>query len=61
MRFQTVEEYKNEIARVDAAMEATTSKYLKRDFSKYKKRLVIEMRRCAYEARQQKEQQGSGE
>lgn len=54
MRFQTVEEYTKEIARVDAAMASTTSQYLKRDLYKYKKRLVSEKQRCAYEVRKQK-------
>ena len=46
MRFQTVEEYKKEIARVRAAMDKTDSAYLRRDYGKYIKRLEKEMRGC---------------
>ena len=44
MKFETVEEYKKEIERVEKAMKSTNSFCLHRDYSKYKKRLEIEMR-----------------
>lgn len=44
MRFQTVEEYEKEIARVQAAMDKTDSEFLRRDYGKYMKRLQKEMR-----------------
>lgn len=44
MRFNTAEEYKKEIARVQAAMQSTSSPCLLRDYGKYMKRLQKEMR-----------------
>ena len=45
MQFRTEEEYKKEIARVQAAIDSTNSDFLRRDYGKYKKRLEKEMRR----------------
>ena len=44
MRFNTAEEYSKEIARVQAAMQSTSSPCLRRDYGKYMKRLKKEMR-----------------
>lgn len=43
-RFDTVAEYKQEIARVQAAIDKTDSPCLRRDYGKYIKRLQKEMR-----------------
>ena len=43
-RFDTVAEYKHEIARVQAAIDKTDSICLRRDYGKYMKRLQKEMR-----------------
>ena len=45
MRFETVEEYKKEIARVQAAIDSTWSEFLRRDYGKYMKKLKKEIRR----------------
>ena len=42
-RLVTVEDYRVEIARVEKAIEKTTSKYIKRDYGKYLKRLRNEL------------------
>lgn len=46
-RFDTVAEYKREIARVQAAIDKTDSLCLRRDYCKYLKRLQKEMRGLA--------------
>ena len=43
---RTIGEIKNEIARVQAALATTKSEHLKRDYTKYLKRLQKEMRMC---------------
>lgn len=55
MRFNTVGEYKKEIARVDAAMKGTDSVFIHRDYGKYKRTLEKEMRRLTHEIREQKD------
>lgn len=42
---RTVGEVKKEIARVQAALATTKSEYLKRDYTKYLKRLQKEIKR----------------
>lgn len=44
MRYNTLKEYKQEIARIDAAMKRTDSVWLHRDYGKYKRKLEKEMR-----------------
>lgn len=45
MKFETVAEYKKEIARVQAAINSTCSEFIRRDYGKYMKKLKKEMRR----------------
>lgn len=47
MKFETVAEYKKEIARVQAAIDSTCSEFLRRDYEKYMKKLKKEMRRLS--------------
>ena len=47
MKFETVAEYKKEIARVQAAIYSTCSEFLRRDYGKYMKKLKKEMRRLS--------------
>ena len=47
MKFDTVAEYKKEIARVQAAIDSTCSDFLRRDYGKYMKKLKKEMRRAS--------------
>lgn len=42
---KSLEDYQNEIARVQDALQRTQSEYLKRDYEKYLKRLQKEMRK----------------
>lgn len=44
MRFNTMQEYKQEIARIEAAMRRTESVFVHRDYGKYKRKLEKEMR-----------------
>ena len=45
MKFDTVAEYKKEIARVQAAIDSTCIEFIRRDYGKYMKKLRKEMRR----------------
>lgn len=45
MTLKTLSDYEAEIARVTAAIAKTNSEYLRRDYGKYKMRLLREVRR----------------
>lgn len=48
MLLKTLSEYKQEIDRVEAAIEKTDSKHLRRDYSKYLQRLKRQMKKAVY-------------
>ena len=45
MILKTLADYEKEIARVQAAIDSTDSEFLRRDYGKYKKRLIREAKR----------------
>lgn len=45
MILKTLADYEKEIARVQAAIDSTDSEFLRRDYGKYKMRLLREVRR----------------
>lgn len=45
MMLKTLSEYEKEIARVEKAIERTQSEHLKRDYTKYLRRLKGELKR----------------
>ena len=47
---RTIEQVQTEINRVNAALHKTTSKYLRSDYNKYRKRLYNERRRLKQSA-----------
>ena len=47
MKFETVAEYKKEIARVQTAIDSACSEFIRRDYGKYMKKLKKEMRRLS--------------